>query len=138
MTAAIQDGGSIDLTLSDDMFDCERLDIERVPNLVTICKIGEHCVVDPSAEEEVCSSASVVVGVSNSAKGDALPVRTQKFVFKSFCFNRLAHNDHPDKRVGIVSSRYIKSQRGDWFVCRTVSRPAADESSASVGGAKSR
>lgn len=69
VTAAVQDGGSIDLTLSDDPFDCERLDIDRVPNLVTICKIGEHCVVDPSAEEEVCSSANVVIGVSNDAKG---------------------------------------------------------------------
>lgn len=69
VTAAVQDGGSIDLTLSDDPFDCERLDIDRVPNLVTICKIGEHCVVDPSAEEEVCSSANVVIGVSNGKEG---------------------------------------------------------------------
>lgn len=69
VTAAVQDGGTVDLTLSDDPFDCERLDIERVPNLVTICKIGEHCVVDPSAEEEACSSASVVVGVSHTGKG---------------------------------------------------------------------
>lgn len=70
VTAAVQDGGTIDLTLSDDPFDCERLDIDRVPNLVTICKIGEHCVVDPSADEEVCSSASVVIGVSNDGKGN--------------------------------------------------------------------
>lgn len=65
MTAALMDGGNVDLTLSDDPYDCERLKIGAVPLLVTICKIGEHCVVDPSAEEEVCSSASLVVGVSN-------------------------------------------------------------------------
>lgn len=59
------DGGTVDLTLSDDPYDCDRLKIDSVPLLVTICKIGEHCVVDPSAEEEACSSASLVVGVSN-------------------------------------------------------------------------
>ncbi|KAG4081194.1 hypothetical protein HA402_014642 [Bradysia odoriphaga] len=63
--AALMDGGTVDLTLSDDPYDCERLQIDSVPLLVTICKIGEHCVVDPSAEEEACSSASLVVGVSN-------------------------------------------------------------------------
>lgn len=61
------DGGNVDLTLSDDPFDCDRLSIDTVPLLVTICKIGEHCVVDPSAEEEVCSSASLVVGVTSSS-----------------------------------------------------------------------
>ncbi len=63
--AALMDGGTVDLTLSDDPYDCERLKIDSVPLLVTICKIGEHCVVDPSAEEEACSSASLVVGVSH-------------------------------------------------------------------------
>lgn len=58
------DGGNVDLALSDDPFDCVRLHVDSIPILVTICKIGEHCVVDPSAEEEVCSSASLVVGVS--------------------------------------------------------------------------
>lgn len=58
------DGGNVDLTLSDDPYDCVRLKVESIPILVTICKIGEYCVVDPSAEEEACSSASLVVGVS--------------------------------------------------------------------------
>lgn len=64
VTAALMDGGNVDLALSDDPFDCVRLQVDSIPILVTICKIGEHCVVDPSAEEEVCSSASLVVGVS--------------------------------------------------------------------------
>lgn len=64
------DGGNVDLTLSDDPYDCDRLQIDTVPLLVTICKIGEHCVVDPSAEEEVCSSASLVVGVSSDCTSD--------------------------------------------------------------------
>ena len=65
------DGGQVDLQLSDDPYDCDRLDIATVPILVTMCKIGDHSVVDPSAEEEVCSSASLVVGVSNkNGKGN--------------------------------------------------------------------
>lgn len=64
VTAALMDGGNVDLTLSEDPFDSVRLQVDSIPILVTICKIGEHCVVDPSAEEEVCSSASLVVGVS--------------------------------------------------------------------------
>lgn len=29
-----------------------------------MCKIGEHCIVDPSMEEEQCSVGSVVVAIS--------------------------------------------------------------------------
>lgn len=63
VAAAVMDGGAVDLTLSDDPFDVVKLNVDTVPILITICKIGEHCIVDPSAEEEVCSSASLVVGV---------------------------------------------------------------------------
>lgn len=59
------DGGNVDLQLSEDPYDSVRLKTESIPIFITICKIGEHCIVDPSAEEEVCSSASLVVGVSN-------------------------------------------------------------------------
>lgn len=59
------------MQLSDDPYDSVRLKTESIPIFITICKIGEHCIVDPSAEEEVCSSASLVVGVSNREdKGD--------------------------------------------------------------------
>lgn len=83
VTAAVMDGGTVDLTLSDDPFACERLNVERVPVLVTLCKIGEHCVVDPSAEEEVCSSASLVVGVSCAAAGDDSNSK-RKYIFNSY------------------------------------------------------
>jgi len=52
------------LILSDDPSDCDRLHIDSVPVMVTVCKIGECCIVDPSIEEEICSTASVVIGVS--------------------------------------------------------------------------
>jgi len=89
--AAGLDGGAVDLELSDDPFDCIRLDTSQVPVLVTLCKvsihsvpsskyislrkekksipsllfqIGDHCVVDPTAEEEECSVALAVVAVT--------------------------------------------------------------------------
>lgn len=68
VTAAVMDGGSVDLTLSEDPYDFVKLDVDTVPILITICKIGEHCIVDPSAEEEVCSSASLVVGVARRSE----------------------------------------------------------------------
>ncbi|GAB0092617.1 Rrp42 [Sergentomyia squamirostris] len=69
--SAVQvDGGNIELELSDDVHDCNRLSIERVPILVTLCKIGDHSVVDPSAEEEECASAKLVVGISHCETAD--------------------------------------------------------------------
>lgn len=64
VSSALLDGGNVDLVLSDDPNDCDRLNVDSVPIIVTICKIGEQCVVDPSVEEEICSTASVVIGVS--------------------------------------------------------------------------
>lgn len=40
------------------------MNITKIPLLVTLCKIGENCIIDPTAEEEECSVASLVVGVS--------------------------------------------------------------------------
>ncbi|PZC85700.1 hypothetical protein B5X24_HaOG215970 [Helicoverpa armigera] len=64
VTAALMDGGNVDLQLSDDPYACKLLDIGTAPLLVTLCKIGDKCVVDPSAEEESCSVISVIVGIS--------------------------------------------------------------------------
>ncbi|XP_058059719.1 exosome complex exonuclease RRP42 [Anopheles bellator] len=69
VSTAMLDGGSMDLILTDDPYDCERLDVTTAPLLVTVCKIGDQCVVDPSAEEEECSAVSVVVGVSCCPEG---------------------------------------------------------------------
>lgn len=64
VTAAVLDAGEADLTISDDPHNCTRINIDSVPILITICKIGNCCVVDASAEEEQCSVSSVVVAVS--------------------------------------------------------------------------
>ncbi|RZF38280.1 hypothetical protein LSTR_LSTR009003 [Laodelphax striatellus] len=63
VVGTVLDGGTVDLVLSDDPFDCQKLDVRRAPLLVTLCKIGDFCVVDPTAEEEMCSVASMVVSV---------------------------------------------------------------------------
>lgn len=65
--AATLDGGTVDLQLSDDPFDCYHLDVSAAPCLVTLCKIGDHCIVDPTAEEEMCSNASVVMAVTEKS-----------------------------------------------------------------------
>lgn len=77
------DGGNVDLHLAEDPYDSVRLNTESVPIFITICKIGEHCIVDPSAEEEVCSSASLVVGVSNrDDKGEPLVTNSKRQQYK--------------------------------------------------------
>ncbi|XP_075165908.1 exosome complex component Rrp42 [Haematobia irritans] len=64
VTSAVMDAGEADLMISDDPYNCTRVQIDNIPILVTVCKIGDCCVVDPSAEEEQCSTASLVVAVS--------------------------------------------------------------------------
>lgn len=64
MTATLLDAGVTDLIISDNPYDCTRIGTDTVPLLVTVCKIGDYCLVDPTAEEEVCSTVSMVVSVS--------------------------------------------------------------------------
>lgn len=80
VSSALLDGGNVDLVLSDDPHDCDRLNVETVPILVTVCKIGECCIVDPSIEEEICSTASVVVGVSGTSDGKLGKITTMKTI----------------------------------------------------------
>ncbi|XP_018331169.1 exosome complex component RRP42 [Agrilus planipennis] len=58
------DGKNVELNVSERLNDCVPLDVSGAPVMVTVCKIGEYCVVDPSAAEEKCSSAALVVAVS--------------------------------------------------------------------------
>ncbi|KOB72496.1 Exosc7 protein [Operophtera brumata] len=64
--AVLMDGGNVDLQLSDDPYDCKLVEAGTAPLLVTLCKIGDKCVVDPSAEEESCSVISLVVGITGN------------------------------------------------------------------------
>lgn len=40
VTGAEMDGGQVDLTLSDDPFDCWTLDVSMAPIMVTLCKVN--------------------------------------------------------------------------------------------------
>lgn len=40
VTGAILDGGKPDIQLSDDPFDCVKLDVSSFPVLVTLCKVN--------------------------------------------------------------------------------------------------
>lgn len=64
VTATLMDAGEAELDISDDPYDCTRLETECIPILITVCRIGNYYVVDPSAEEEQCSTASIVIAVS--------------------------------------------------------------------------
>jgi exosome complex component RRP42 len=60
------DGGEPELELSDDPHSATRIKLEKAPVLVTLTRIGNQCVVDPTPEEETCSSASLLLAVSPS------------------------------------------------------------------------
>ncbi|XP_043920604.1 exosome complex component RRP42 [Protopterus annectens] len=59
------DEGSKEIELSDDPFDCIRLNVDNVPCVVTLSKIGHRHVVDATAQEEACSMASLLVSVTS-------------------------------------------------------------------------
>uniref|UniRef100_A0A8C4XBE5 Exosome component 7 n=1 Tax=Erpetoichthys calabaricus TaxID=27687 RepID=A0A8C4XBE5_ERPCA len=65
--------GTTEIELSDDPFDCVRLNTENVPCIVTLCKIGQRHVVDATLQEKACSVASLLVSVTS--KGTITCVR---------------------------------------------------------------
>lgn len=70
------DGNTIELDVSNELHDCERLNMKTAPVMVTMCKIGEQYVVDPSAAEEQCSVGAVVVAVSSGKFSTVLQTGT--------------------------------------------------------------
>lgn len=70
--STVADGGQPELELSDDPYDGRRLEIAMAPVLVTLSRIGNHCVVDPTPEEEACSSSSLVIGVAPDGRISAI------------------------------------------------------------------
>jgi len=66
------DGGEPEIELSDDPGAHTRLDVSGAPVLVTLARVGNHCIVDSTVEEESCSSASIVVAVTPRGEVAAL------------------------------------------------------------------
>ncbi|XP_041040776.1 exosome complex component RRP42 isoform X5 [Carcharodon carcharias] len=58
------DEGSKEIELSDDPYDCIRLNVENVPCVITLSKIGYRHVVDATSQEEACCMASLLVSVT--------------------------------------------------------------------------
>ena len=60
------DGGEPEIEICDSVGTegYTKLDVARAPVVVTTARIGNQCVVDPSPEEEECSSASLLVAVT--------------------------------------------------------------------------
>jgi len=65
VTATAGDEGEYEINLPDDPSDVIKLKTSNCPVLVTVSKIGNHHVVDATLEEEVCSHASLIVGVTS-------------------------------------------------------------------------
>ncbi|XP_062975908.1 exosome complex component RRP42 [Elgaria multicarinata webbii] len=61
----LEDEGGREIELSDDPFDCIRLNVENVPCIVTLSKIGYRHVVDATLQEEACSLASLLISVTS-------------------------------------------------------------------------
>ncbi|XP_068261001.1 exosome complex component RRP42 isoform X1 [Nyctibius grandis] len=57
--------GSKEIELSDDPYDCIRLNVDDVPCIVTLSKIGYRHVVDATPQEEACSLASLLISVTS-------------------------------------------------------------------------
>ncbi|CAH2283205.1 exosome complex component RRP42 [Pelobates cultripes] len=60
------DEGAKDFELSDDPYDCMRLNVANVPCIVTLSRIGHRQVVDATLQEEACSLASLLVSVTST------------------------------------------------------------------------
>uniref|UniRef100_A0A3B1J5J7 Exosome component 7 n=1 Tax=Astyanax mexicanus TaxID=7994 RepID=A0A3B1J5J7_ASTMX len=59
-----EEGGK-EIELSDDPYDCMRLDVTNVPCIVTLSKIGHRHVVDATLQEKACSVASLLISITH-------------------------------------------------------------------------
>ncbi|NXX90886.1 EXOS7 protein, partial [Centropus bengalensis] len=57
--------GSKEIELSDDPYDCIRLNVDNVPCIVTLSKIGYRHVVDATLQEQACCLASLLISVTS-------------------------------------------------------------------------
>ena len=65
-----------DISLTDDPLACKFLDnITEAPLIITVHKIGERHVIDPSLEEESCSSSYLTVAISSKNSNEFLSIK---------------------------------------------------------------
>ncbi|XP_034016633.1 exosome complex component RRP42 [Thalassophryne amazonica] len=58
------DEGVQEIEVSDDPYDFVRLNVDNVPCIVTLCKVGHRHVVDVTLQEKACSVASLIIAVT--------------------------------------------------------------------------
>ncbi|XP_065183081.1 exosome complex exonuclease RRP42-like [Sycon ciliatum] len=66
VTVSGGDGEPMELDVSDNPYDCKSIDISNLPALITLNKLGDCYVVDPSLDEEMCTNAKMMVAVNKS------------------------------------------------------------------------
>jgi len=59
------DEGEFEINLPDDPSDVAHIKTSNCPVLVTINKVGSRHIVDATPEEEFCSNASLIIGITN-------------------------------------------------------------------------
>ncbi|XP_057292268.1 exosome complex component RRP42-like [Hydractinia symbiolongicarpus] len=64
----IGEGSEQDIEISDDPYDTSPLNVDNVPVMVTLNKIGNRYVVDATAEEEVCSDSQLLVSINEAGR----------------------------------------------------------------------
>ncbi|XP_043471525.1 exosome complex component RRP42 [Leptopilina heterotoma] len=106
VTSATVDGTEADIHLSDDIYDCIKLDVTNFPLFVTVCKIGDNCIVDPTSQEEVCSAASIIMSVTPNGKITS----TIKMGYGSLLSTTLGKCLEIGTKVGIQLNGAIMSQ----------------------------
>jgi len=62
------EGGQQEIEVSDDPFDFNQLDVLNTPVLVTLTRVGQHFIIDPTQEEECCGLAAVVLAINETGK----------------------------------------------------------------------
>jgi len=62
------DGDDYDIECSDNPNDCLKLDMSNAPLTVTLCKVADFLVVDPTADEEHCSIGGLVISVTGNGQ----------------------------------------------------------------------
>ena len=109
------DGGEPELELSDDPYDGNKLIelLERAPVLVTLSRIGNFCVVDPTPEEEACSSASLVISVTPKGNNN----NSVKLGCSFCCISKNHCCSHADNSANLSFFRknHHCSQNGIWM-----------------------
>ncbi|KAG5882251.1 hypothetical protein JTB14_014948 [Gonioctena quinquepunctata] len=107
------DGNNVELNVSEDLCDCQRLNVKNAPVMVTVCKIGDKCIVDPNVAEEQCSVGSVVVAVSGDKFSTVLQTGTGSL--------------HPSTLLESLKLGYTVAQRLDTALSETLSQIQPDQ-----------